>query len=98
MDAGTWTVRGVIRDSAFAEPHGVAVSRDGATVFVSSHGVQTGPSTPTPADTMHGGMHAGEGAARGGGTLALIDARTRAVRKVVRVGRYAVAIDLGGVQ
>jgi len=96
VDAATWTVRGVVRDSAFAEPHGVAVSRDGRTVYISSHGLQTGPSTPTPADTMHGGMHAGEGAARGGGTLALIDADTRAVRKVVRVGRFAVAIDLGG--
>ena len=96
VDAATWTVRGVVRDSAFAEPHGVVVSRDGGTVFVSSHGVQTGPSAPTLADTMHGGMHAGEGAARGGGTLALIDADSRAVRKVVRVGRFAVAIDLGG--
>lgn len=96
VDARTWAVRDVIRDSAFAEPHGVAISRDGATVYVSSHGVQAGSSTPTPADTMHGGMHAGEGAARGGGTLAIIDAGTRTVRRVVRVGRYAVAIDLGG--
>jgi DNA-binding beta-propeller fold protein YncE len=96
VDAASWTVRGVIRDSAFAEPHGVAISRDGQTVYISSHGVQTGPATPTPADTMHGGMHAGEGAARGGGTVALIDAGSREVRKVVRVGRFAVAMDLGG--
>ncbi|HEU4827679.1 MAG TPA: hypothetical protein VFT04_00655 [Gemmatimonadales bacterium] len=96
VDAATWTVRGVIRDSAFAEPHGVAVSRDGKRVYVSSHGVQAGPSAPTPADTMHGGMHAGEGAARGGGTIAIIDADTRTIVKVIRVGRYAVAIDLGG--
>jgi DNA-binding beta-propeller fold protein YncE len=98
VDAATWTVRAVVRDSAFAEPHGVAVSRDGRTVYISSHGLQTGPSMPTPADTMHGGMHAGEGATRGAGTVALIDADTRAVRKVVRVGRFAVAIDLGGAQ
>lgn len=96
VDAATWTVRGVVRDSSFAEPHGVAVSRDGRTVYISSHGTQTGPSAPTPADTMHGGMHAGEGAARGGGTVAIIDAGSRTVRKVVRVGRYAVAMDLGG--
>ena len=74
----------------------MAVSRNGERVYVSSHGVQAGPSTPTPADTMHGGMHAGEGAARGGGTIAVIDADTRTVEKVIRVGRYAVAIDLGG--
>ena len=98
VDAATWTVRGVLRDSAFAEPHGVAISRDGSTVYISSHGIQTGPSTPTPADTMHGGMHAGEGAARGGGTVAIIDAGSRTVRSVVRVGRFAVAMDLGGTQ
>lgn len=96
VDAGAWTVAGVIRDSAFAEPHGVAVSPDGRTVYVSSHGIQTAPSAPTPADTMHGGMHAGEAAPRDGGTLALIDERTRAIREIVRVGHYAVALGVGG--
>jgi YVTN family beta-propeller protein len=96
VDATTWKVAGVIRDSAFTEPHGVVLSPDGRTVYVSSHGVQTAPSASTPADTMHGGMHAGMDAPRGGGTLTLIDARTRAVRKVVPVGRYATAIGLGG--
>lgn len=96
VNTATWTVAGVITDSAFAEPHGVAVSPDGATVFVSSHGIQAGPSTPTPADTMHHGMHAGESAARGGGTLAIIDARTRTVRKVLPVGRFATAVGLTG--
>lgn len=94
VNASTWTVAGVITDSAFAEPHGVAVSADGSTVYVSSHGIQTGPSTPTPADTMHHGMHAGESSARGGGTLAIIDARTRTVRKVIPVGRFATAVGL----
>ena len=98
VDAAGWTVAGVIRDSAFAEPHGVAVSADGRTVYVSSHGIQTAPATPTARDSMHGGMHAGESAPRGGGTLALIDARTRTVRKVVPVGRFATAIGLGGTQ
>jgi len=96
VNAADWTVAGVIRDSAFAEPHGVAVSPDGRTVYVSSHGVQTGTVAPTPRDTAHGGMHAGEGAPRGGGTLALIDARTRTVRRVVPVGRFATAVGLGG--
>lgn len=95
VDAGSWRVLGVVRDSAFAEPHGVAVSPDGGTVYVSSHGLQTTPAAPTPADTMHGGMHAGEGAGRGHGTLTLIDARTGTVRRVISVGRFATAIDLG---
>jgi DNA-binding beta-propeller fold protein YncE len=96
IDAVAWRVAGVVRDSAFAEPHGVAVSEDGRTVYVSSHGVRTAPSAPTPADSMHGGMHAGEGAPRDGGTVALIDARTRAVKAVVRVGHYAVAMGIAG--
>lgn len=96
VDAATWRVAAVVRDSAFQEPHGVALSRDGRTVYVSSHGRQTAPSARTPADTMHGGMHAGEGAARGGGTLTVIDAASRTVRRVVPVGRFAVAIGLGG--
>jgi len=96
VNAEGWVVAGVVRDSAFAEPHGVAVSADGSTIYVSSHGRQSAPSAPTPADTMHGGMHAGEGAPRDGGTVALIDARTRAVRSVVRVGHYAVAMGIAG--
>jgi hypothetical protein len=96
VSAATWTVAGVVKHPAFAEPHGVIVSPDGRTVFVSSHGVQTGPTTPTPADTMHAGMHAGAGAPRGAGTLVRIDARTRAVRDVTPVGRYATALGLGG--
>ena len=96
VDAATWMVAGVVKHAAFAEPHGVAVSPDGGTIFVSSHGVQAGATTPTPADTMHGGMHAGAGAPRGAGTLVRIDARTRTVRDVVPVGRYATALGLGG--
>lgn len=94
VNAATWTVAGTITDSAFAEPHGVAVSPDGKTVYVSSHGIQTAAAAPTAADTMHHGMHAGESAPRGGGTLAIIDARTRTIRKVIPVGRFATALGL----
>ena len=38
VSADPWAVAGVVRDSAFAEPHGVAVSADGGTIYVSSHG------------------------------------------------------------
>ncbi|MBA2627999.1 MAG: YncE family protein [Gemmatimonadales bacterium] len=96
VDAGTWTVAGIVRDSSLHEPHGVAVSADGRTVFVSTHGIQTAAVRETAADTMHGGMHAGMNAPRGGGVLAMIDARSRTVRQMIPVGRYATAIGLGG--
>lgn len=96
VDAATWTVASVLRDSAFAEPHGVIVARDGRTVYVSSHGKQLEARAPTPADTMHHGMHAGESATRALGTLVLIDARNRTIRRVVPVGRFATALGLGG--
>jgi DNA-binding beta-propeller fold protein YncE len=96
VSALTWTVAGVVHDSAFAEPHGVAVSPDGKTVFISSHGTQTAAAPPTPMDTMHGGMHAGMNAPHTRGTLTFIDAHTRKVIRVVDVGRYATAIGLGG--
>lgn len=96
VNATSWTVTRTLTDSAFAEPHGVAVSADGRTVYVSSHGIQTGASAPTAADTMHHGMHAGDTAPRGGGTLAIIDAATGKIRKVVPVGRFATALGLTG--
>jgi DNA-binding beta-propeller fold protein YncE len=96
VNSSTWTVASVMRDSSFAEPHGVAVSADSRTVYVSSHGIQAGPSTPTAADTMHHGMHAGEGAPRGTGTLAVIDARQHTILRVIPVGKFATAIGLGG--
>jgi DNA-binding beta-propeller fold protein YncE len=96
VSATNWTVAQTVVDSAFAEPHGVAVSADGKTVYVSSHGIQTAPAAPTAADTMHHGMHAGESAPRGGGTLTIIDAATGKVRKLVPVGRFATALGLTG--
>ncbi|HXE56805.1 MAG TPA: hypothetical protein VNK43_02290 [Gemmatimonadales bacterium] len=99
VDAERWTVAGVVRHAGFAEPHGVALTPDGATVFVSSHGradtTHVAGTPVAPADTAHGGMHAERGA-RGSGTVVEIDARTRAVRRVVPVGRYAAGIGVGG--
>lgn len=98
VSTADWKVAAVIRDSAFSEPHGVVVSPDSRTVYVSSHGPQTAAVPATPADTMHGGMHAGMNAPRAGGTLAIIDARTAKVTRVIPVGRYAVAMGLGGIR
>lgn len=103
VDASAWRVAGVVTHPAFAEPHGVAVSADGRTVFVSSHGVQADsvPGAPASAathgDTAHGGMH-NDAVPRGSGTLVVIDARTRQVRQVIPVGRYAAGIGIGGGQ
>jgi YVTN family beta-propeller protein len=93
-----WAVAAVIRDSAFSEPHGVAISPDGRTVYVSSHGPQTAAVPVTAADTMHGGMHAGMNAPRAGGTVVFIDSRTDKVTRVIPVGRFAAGMGLGGVR
>ncbi|HEU4697827.1 MAG TPA: hypothetical protein VFS40_01465 [Gemmatimonadales bacterium] len=92
VDARTWRVAGVVRDPAFAEPHGVALSPDGRTVFVSSHGrVPGGAGAGTMSMTSH--YMSGE---RANGTLVVIDAATRTVRRVIEVGPYASAIGVGG--
>lgn len=98
VSTADWSVAAVIRDSAFSEPHGVVISADSRTVYVSSHGPETAAVPATPADTMHGGMHAGMNAPRAGGTLAFIDARTDKVTRVIPVGRYAAGMGLGGVR
>lgn len=40
VDARSWTVADVIRGEGLAEPHGLAISSDGSTVFVSSNNLQ----------------------------------------------------------
>lgn len=90
VDAASWTVTAVIRDSAFQEPHGVVLTPDSRTVYVSSHGRVLGG---------HGG-HAAAGHdmdnPRANGSLAMIDAASGRVRKVTEVGPYAAALGLSG--
>lgn len=86
VDTRTWTVTSVIRHAAFEEPHGVVLSPDGATVYVTSHGRAAG----APA-TDHAGATHDMDSPRGNGTLALIDAATGRVRSVTEVGPYAAA-------
>jgi DNA-binding beta-propeller fold protein YncE len=90
VDAASWTVTAVIRDSAFQEPHGVVLTPDSRTVYVSSHGRVLGG---------HGG-HAAAGhdmdSPRANGSLAMIDAASGRVRKVTEVGPYAAALGLSG--
>lgn len=87
VDAQSWTVDTVIRHPAFQEPHGVSVSEDGSTVYVSSHGRTLAPS---------GAALAGHDmqAPRASGTLAVIDAKSGSVLAATQVGPYAAAIGL----
>jgi DNA-binding beta-propeller fold protein YncE len=88
VDARDWTVSAVIEDPAFQEPHGVVLSPDGATVYVSSHGRVRSAA----------GAHAGAGhdmeSPRDNGTLAVIDAAGGTVVSVAEVGQYAAAPGL----
>lgn len=88
VDTRTWTVTAVIRHDAFQEPHGVAVSADGATLYVSSHGRTT--ATPVQAGAAGHDMHS----PRANGTLAVIDIASLAVRTVAETGPYAAALGL----
>jgi DNA-binding beta-propeller fold protein YncE len=89
VDARTWQVAAVIRSPAFQEPHGVVLSPDGTTVYVSSHGRTLG---------AHGDAHAAAGhdmsSPRANGTLVVLDAVTGEVRQATEVGPYAAALGL----
>lgn len=77
LDPSTWEPVAVIRHAAFRQPHGVALSPDGAWLYVSSR-------------HQSGGAHDHEGhKATGTGTLAAICIPTRTVDHVVEVGHYA---------
>jgi DNA-binding beta-propeller fold protein YncE len=90
VDATSWTVTAVIRDPAFQEPHGVVLTPDSRTVYVSSHGRVLGERAG----------HAAAGhdmdSPRANGSLAVIDAATGTVRRVTEVGPYAAALGLSG--
>jgi DNA-binding beta-propeller fold protein YncE len=100
VDTRTWTVSAVISHESFVEPHGVVVTADSRTIYISSHGPTAAqsdrtdagrvPSRGTGADTAAHIM-AGQ---RGNGTVAVIDASTHAVRRVTTVGPYAAALGL----
>jgi len=88
VDSRTWAVTAVVRHPTFQEPHGVAITADGRTIYVSSHG-------RTLAQPTHGG-EAGHDmdTPRGNGTVAVIDAASGEVTSVTEVGPYAAALGL----
>ncbi len=82
VDTKTWTVVDTIKNSGFAQPHGVVVSPDGKYVFVSNR-------------HQGGGAHQHEGhQATGTGTLAAICASSRKVDTVLSVGNYAAGLGI----
>jgi len=83
VDATTWQIASVISGNGIAEPHGIAVTPDGRTVFVSNHNLQ-GEYTPThPAGP------------RGTGTVVVIDRAQRKIQDVIETDRYAAGMSLG---
>lgn len=91
VDTRTWKVAAVVHSPAFAEPHGVVITPDSRTVFISSHGkVRSGN-----ADSAMKMSHYMSGQ-RANGTVVEIDAVKHTVRKVFEVGPFASAIGLGG--
>lgn len=93
VDVSSWTVAAVIRHAAFEEPHGVALSPDGATVYISSHGRAAAGHGSDPAAAGHDMQ-----SPRANGTLVVIDARTGTIRSVTEVGPYAAALGLAVVR
>jgi DNA-binding beta-propeller fold protein YncE len=88
VDARDWTVSAVIEHPAFQEPHGVVLSPNGATVYVSSHG------RVRPAAQAHAAAGHDMESPRENGTLAVIDATSGSVESVAEVGPYAAALGL----
>lgn len=82
VDAGTWTVKQVIHGEGLAEPHGIGISPDGNTVFVSSH-------------NQHD-VYAGQGTEKAPGTVIIIDRATGRVTGLVETSPDGAGIGVGG--
>lgn len=90
VDAQTWQVAGMVTGDGFADPHGIAISPDGRQVFVSNHG----KAGTTPSGNMQD-MHNDQGE-RESGSVVVIDARNRTIKKVLQTGRYSAGMGIGG--
>jgi YVTN family beta-propeller protein len=90
IDAETWTVKDVLSDPSFNEPHGSAVAPDGDEVFVSSRNVRAPDAEGAPTD------HAAVTGTERPGRVTVIDVRSRAVKRVLDVGAYAAGVAAPG--
>jgi YVTN family beta-propeller protein len=83
VDAATWTVSTIVQGNGLAEPHGIAITPDGRTVYVSNQNLQNEYTSahPTP---------------QGCGTVVAIDRASRKIARVIETGRYAAGMAIGG--
>ncbi len=83
IDAATWKVAAVVKGNGLAEPHGIAISPDGRSVFVSNHNLQgTYTSThPRP---------------KGTGTVVVIDRAHHTISRVIETDSDPVGMSLTG--
>lgn len=88
VDATSWTVGAVIRSDLFAEPHGVAITPDSRTVYITSHGKDSGAPDPTEISGR------GPRSAPANGNVVIVDAAADSIRSVTEVGPFAAAPGL----
>jgi YVTN family beta-propeller protein len=83
VDVATWKVSSIVQGNGLAEPHGIAITPDGKTVYVSNQNLQNEYTSahPTP---------------EGCGTVVAIDRASRKIEGVIETGRYAAGMAIGG--
>ncbi len=83
LDAGTWKVGTIVQGKGLAEPHGVAISPDGKTVYISNHNLQGAyqPETARPGGT---------------GTVVVIDRTSGKIAKVIETDVDPVGMNISG--
>lgn len=86
IDMNTRRVASVIRGQGIAQPHGIAVSRDGRYVYVSNNNMNMAQNA-----AGHEG-HAMPTTPAGNGTIVVIDTATRQIADVIEVGHNASGI------
>lgn len=95
VDARRWRVERVIRDPSFAQPHGLAPSRDGRWLYVSSENV--GGPAPAQAAGGHAGMAGMRHDAPTGspnGRVSIVDLRLGRVTGTIETGRQTAGLSL----
>ena len=78
IDTATWTVKSRIADAAFAQPHQIVFSADGATAFVTNNNKMD-----HMADPAHAGHAMPAGRPAGRPSLVVIDTKTGRVVKAL---------------
>jgi YVTN family beta-propeller protein len=84
VDATTWKVATIVQGNGLAEPHGIAITPDGKTVYVSNQNLQNEyvPNHPVGPEGL--------------GTVVAIDRQSRKIEGIIETGRYAAGMAIGG--